>query len=140
MTRRMPGALAALSLLSLAGPAAARGPAVKSVDFIGMPPPSTVEERADVYGTAQIRITYTNGRSRTFDLRWGPILLQSDRESQRPSGVVTLYPSRRSPGAWISFPAPGVDQYGRGWITSPAHGWISLGAPGGSPTAPSDTW
>jgi len=26
-----------------------------------------------------------------------------------------------------------------GWITLPALGWISLGAPGGSPTAPRDT-
>jgi hypothetical protein len=95
MTQRLPGAaLAALSLLSLAGPAAARGPAVqsddffgrppstrpgvRSVEFTGMPPPSTVEERADVYTTAKMKITYLNGKSRTFDLRYHTLVNTTD--------------------------------------------------------------
>jgi len=43
---------------------------VASVEFIGMPPPSTVDERADVYTTAQMKVTYRNGESETHPLAY----------------------------------------------------------------------
>lgn len=61
----------ALSTLAVAGQALAHPEGerehatVKSVEFIGMPAPSTPSEKADVYTTAQVKVTFQNGKSRT---------------------------------------------------------------------------
>ncbi|MCB0912143.1 MAG: hypothetical protein KDB60_11070 [Propionibacteriaceae bacterium] len=44
------------------------GSAVKSVEFIGMEPPSTPEQKADIYSSATVKVSYANHRTRTFDL------------------------------------------------------------------------
>jgi secreted PhoX family phosphatase len=58
-------------LAFLAAPTArAHEAKVSSVEFIGMPAPSTVDERSDVYSAAKVIITYRNGKSETFDLKY----------------------------------------------------------------------
>ncbi len=54
------------------------GPAVQSVEFIGMSPPSTVEERADIYTQAQLKVTFSNGNSQTFDLKYHPLMATTE--------------------------------------------------------------
>jgi secreted PhoX family phosphatase len=53
-------------------------PTVKSVEFIGMSPPSTVEERADIYTQAQMKVAFTNGKSKTFDLKYHLLMGTTD--------------------------------------------------------------
>ena len=63
---------------SLLAPAAQAGPKVKSVEFIGMPAPSSVEERANIYTGAQVKITYRNGRSQTYPLKYHTLMATAD--------------------------------------------------------------
>jgi secreted PhoX family phosphatase len=59
---------------------------VESVEFIGMDAPATAEEKADVYTTAQMKITYRNGRSRrdsrtytkTYTLKYHQLMTTTD--------------------------------------------------------------
>jgi hypothetical protein len=79
MIQAFPGpALAALALLSFAAAPEAQEPVLKSVEFVGMPPPSTLEERADVYTTAKMKVTYLDGRSETYDLRYHALANTTD--------------------------------------------------------------
>ncbi len=43
---------------------------VASVEFIGMAEPQTPEQRAESYTEAQVKVTYRNGRTRTFPLSY----------------------------------------------------------------------
>ncbi len=47
---------------------------VKAVEFIGMDAPSTPEEKASIYTTAQMTVRYTNGRTRTYDLAYHELM------------------------------------------------------------------
>jgi len=50
--------------------AACAGSTVKSVEFIGMDTPVSVDEKSDVYTKAQVIYRYTNGKSKTYDLKY----------------------------------------------------------------------
>ena len=69
MIRRVAALAAGLAFL-VAPEARADDAHVSSVEFIGMEPPSTVDERADVYTAASMKVTYRNGESKTFPLRY----------------------------------------------------------------------
>ena len=56
-------------MAALSGPVSGQSNAV-AVEFFGMPAPSTVDERADVYTAAKVKITYANGKSRILDLKY----------------------------------------------------------------------
>jgi len=43
---------------------------VQSVEFLGMAAPATPEQRAAAYTEAKAKVTYRNGKSRTFDLTY----------------------------------------------------------------------
>ena len=60
--------------------------AVKSVEFIGMDAPATPQEKADVYTDAQLKVTYRNGRSKTFDLKYHQLMATTDVISGQPVG------------------------------------------------------
>lgn len=47
---------------------------VKSVEFIGMDAPASVEEKADIYTRAKVRYTYVNGRTRMYDLTYHQLM------------------------------------------------------------------
>jgi hypothetical protein len=49
-------------------PAHAVQPNVQSVEFFGMPAPSSAAEKADIYTRAKVRYTYVNGKTEDFDL------------------------------------------------------------------------
>ncbi len=51
---------------------------VASVEFVGMPPPATVAERAGVYTSAKLKVTYRNGRTETFDLAFHELARTGD--------------------------------------------------------------
>lgn len=59
-------------------PGARAGSAVQSVEFVGMPPPSTTEERADIYTRARMKVTFAGGQSQTFDLKYHPLMATTD--------------------------------------------------------------
>ena len=66
---------AALAAALLLGPAAQAGArdrdrTVRSVEFVEMAPPATVQERADVYSGAKAVVTYADGRTSTLDLAY----------------------------------------------------------------------
>ena len=69
MMRSVAGLAAGLAFL-VAPEARADDAKVSSVEFLGMAPPSTVDERADVYTAAKVKLTYRNGRSETLDLKF----------------------------------------------------------------------
>ena len=60
---------AALGITVLSS-AACAGSTVKSVEFIGMDAPASVDEKSDVYTKAQVIYRYTNGKSKTYDLKY----------------------------------------------------------------------
>lgn len=51
---------------------------VSSVEFVGMPAPSTDEERSSVYTTANVIVTYNNGSSKTFPLSYNNLYQSTD--------------------------------------------------------------
>jgi len=51
---------------------------VKSVEFIGMDAPSTPEQKADVYTTAKVKVTYRNGKSNTINLKYHQLMATTD--------------------------------------------------------------
>ena len=57
----------ALGVTVLSSPACANS-TVKSAEFIGMPSPASAEEKADIYTTAQVKYTYTNGKTQTYEV------------------------------------------------------------------------
>ncbi|PKQ24215.1 MAG: hypothetical protein CVT65_04245 [Actinobacteria bacterium HGW-Actinobacteria-5] len=50
------------------------GAAVKSVEFIGMDPPATPEQKADIYSSAKIKVTYANRRTQILDLAYHQLM------------------------------------------------------------------
>lgn len=66
--------LAAGSLTQVA--CAASG--VKSVEFVGMDPPSSVEEKADIYTKAKVKITYKNGKVETHPLSYHQLMATTE--------------------------------------------------------------
>lgn len=85
---------AALGVTVLSSPACAN-PAVKSVEFIGMDPPSTVEEKADIYTKAKIKVTYRNGKTETLPLEYHLLATTTDIIKGRMVGG--LYDSNHTP-------------------------------------------
>jgi hypothetical protein len=68
---------AALGVTVLSSPACA-SPPVKSVEFIGMDPPASVEEKADIYTKAKVKITYKNGKTETHDLKYHQLMATTE--------------------------------------------------------------
>ncbi|MFA5081050.1 MAG: alkaline phosphatase PhoX [Hydrogenophilaceae bacterium] len=85
----------ALAGLASAGPAQAGHAGVKSVEFIGMAAPASPEEKADVYTEAQMKITWRNGRSKTYALKYHPLMATT--ESIKGQVVGGLYDVHDSP-------------------------------------------
>jgi secreted PhoX family phosphatase len=83
------------------GPASIHAP-VKSVEFIGMPAPSTVDERADIYTAARMKVTYPNGTSKIYDLKYHRVMTTTDEINGRVVG-----------GLWNSADVPLTDAYGQ---------------------------
>lgn len=52
---------------------------VKSVDFVGMAAPETIEEMAKPYSEASIKVTYANGNTNTFPLTYKELYNTGDQ-------------------------------------------------------------
>ena len=78
--KRKPIVIALSSALGIAvlSSSACANPTVKSVEFIGMNPPSTVEEKADIYTKAKVKITYRNGKTETHDLKYHQLMATTE--------------------------------------------------------------
>jgi secreted PhoX family phosphatase len=70
-------------------------PPVKSVEFIGMPSPASVEEKADIYTTAKVRYTYVNGKTKTYDLHYHQLMGTTELVAGKVVGG--LYDANGSP-------------------------------------------
>lgn len=100
----------ATAILSLAfcclglAPSVQAAPAVKSVEFIGMSPPSTVQERADIYTKAQLKVTYANGQTESFDLKYHLLMGTTDIVKNQVVGgssMSRVLPSWTAWGRWL---------------------------------------
>jgi uncharacterized protein len=60
--------------------------AIESVKFIAMDPPSTPEEKADIYTKAQMKVIYRNRRSETFDLKYHQLMVTTDKINHKVVG------------------------------------------------------
>ena len=78
--KRKPIVIALSSALGIAvlSSSACANPTVKSVEFIGMDPPSTVEEKADIYTKAKVKITYRNGKTEAYDLKYHQLMATTE--------------------------------------------------------------
>jgi secreted PhoX family phosphatase len=85
---------AALSVSFLATGAEA-APAVKSVEFLGMPAPATADEKTDMYTKAQMKVTYKNGKSRTLDLQYHELMATTETVGGKVVGG--LYDAKDAP-------------------------------------------
>ena len=56
----------------------ATGPTLASAEFIGMEAPATTDQKADMYTTAQVKLTYSDGTSKTHDLAYHKIFDTTD--------------------------------------------------------------
>ena len=65
--------LAALSMNAIAVPS------IKSIEFIGMPAPSTIQEKADAYTGAKIKYTYKDGKTNTYDLVYHKLMTTGEQ-------------------------------------------------------------
>jgi uncharacterized protein len=72
-----PKILTTAILVALCGSVSAKGNAV-AVEFFGMPAPSTVDERADIYTAARVQVTYVNGESKMHDLAYHTLANTAD--------------------------------------------------------------
>lgn len=95
-------ALAAAFGVSVFAHAAYAAPTVKSVEFIGMPAPSSVDERADIYSKAQMKVTYRSGKSKTYDLKYHQLMATADLIKGNIVG-----------GLWDHNDTPITDAYGQ---------------------------
>lgn len=95
--QRKPLAAAVSAIVSVTWLAACveAAPAVKSVEFVGMPAPATADEKTEVYTKAQLRVTYKNGKSRAFDLQYHPLMLTGDKVGDKVVGG--LYDAKDAP-------------------------------------------
>ncbi|WP_261381575.1 alkaline phosphatase PhoX [Paenibacillus cremeus] len=66
---------------------AAESVQVKSVEFIGMPAPSTPDEMAKLYTTASLQVTYTDGSVRSFPLQYKMLFKSTDKVGSMIAGV-----------------------------------------------------
>ena len=81
--RIRPLALAMVPLLSLPlfgclGNDDDKDPAMTSVEFLGMPAPGTAEQKADMYTTAKVKVSYDDGTSKTYDLKYHTLYHTTD--------------------------------------------------------------
>jgi len=53
-------------------------PNVKSVEFIGMDAPDSVEEKAGIYTKAKVKYTYKNGKTKIYDLKYHQLMATTD--------------------------------------------------------------
>ena len=56
----------------------AAAPGGSSVEFMGMAPPGSPAEKADIYTNAQVKFTYRNGESKTYDLKYHQLMATTD--------------------------------------------------------------
>lgn len=97
----------ALGIMNINGVMAA--PRVSSVEFIGMAPPSTPAQKADIYTNAQVKVTYRNGRVKTYDLKYHRLMATGDEINGKLVGG--LYNDSDAPildtvGAQVNSDAP----------------------------------
>ncbi len=52
--------------------------AIERVEFIGMDAPASVDEKADVYTAAKMKVSYRNGKTRTYDLKYHQLMGTTD--------------------------------------------------------------
>ena len=83
---------------------AGAAPMVKSVEFLGMPAPSSVEERADIYTNAKMKVEYINGKSRIFDLQYHALMNTTDLVSGNVVGGFSTTTMPRSPTILVKWP------------------------------------
>lgn len=122
-----PTAIALLSVFGagvLAHPALA-APAIKSVEFIGMPSPASVDEKADIYTKAKMKLTYANGKKQTIDLKYHQLMATTDLINGNVVG-----------GLYDSNDTPISDQYGQ-MASDAADGTSLMNIPGMKAVNPS---
>ncbi|MEZ5542843.1 MAG: DUF839 domain-containing protein [Pseudomonadota bacterium] len=79
----------ALGLFNITADAAAGGfnnATVRAVEFIGMPSPSTPDEKTDIYTKAQVMVTYRNGKTRIYDLKYHQLMATTDAINNKVVG------------------------------------------------------
>lgn len=77
-------------LVPAAVPAFAASPmkvAVKSVEFIGMPAPTTAKDMARLYSTASLRVTYSDNTVRNFPLSYQKLFSSTETVGNTIAGV-----------------------------------------------------
>ncbi|WP_276356606.1 alkaline phosphatase PhoX [Cohnella caldifontis] len=108
----------------------ANGTSVKSVEFVGMPAPATPQQMAQLYTTASVKVTYSNGSVRSFPLVYKKLFKSTDKVGGTIAGVAvdakgnpimdTTNPSQpvpyvsEDPDANSLFAVPGMKATGKG--------------------------
>ncbi|MFC5407612.1 alkaline phosphatase PhoX [Cohnella soli] len=64
-----------------------KGVSVKSVEFVGMPAPATAVQMADLYTTASIKVTYSDGTVKSFPLSYKKLFKTTDKVGNTIAGV-----------------------------------------------------
>lgn len=64
-----------------------QGVSVKSVEFVGMPAPATAQQMAELYTTASVKVTYSDGSAKTFPLRYNKLFKTTDKVGGTIAGV-----------------------------------------------------
>lgn len=106
------------------------GVSVKSVEFVGMPAPSTAADMARLYTTASVKVTYSDGSSKSFPLSYKKLFKSTDKVGGTIAGVAvdakgnpimdTTNPSQpvpyvsEDPDANSLFSVPGMKADGKG--------------------------
>lgn len=92
--KRISKAIAPVIGLALLAPAALPATAaaadsvqVKSVEFVGMPAPSTPDDMAKLYSSASLQVTYTDGSVRSFPLTYKTLFKSTDKVGSTIAGV-----------------------------------------------------
>jgi hypothetical protein len=75
---------------------------VESVDFISMDAPATLEERADIYSSAKMEVTYRNGKKETHELQYHQLMVTTEEKGDEVVG-----------GLWNYEDNPISDDYGQ---------------------------
>ncbi|MEI2774674.1 MAG: alkaline phosphatase PhoX [Tetrasphaera sp.] len=80
-----------------AGASQSAGPTerVRSVEFVGMAPPATPRQKASVYTTAKVKVTYATGTTRTYTLAYNQLMATGQRIGGKVVGG--LFDSRNKP-------------------------------------------
>ncbi len=60
--------------------------AIRSVEFVGMQPPSSPEQKASIYTAAKAKVTYVNGRSETLDLAYHQLMATGEKVNGKVVG------------------------------------------------------